>query len=373
MPGFSSIDDFVSEVSSNGKFWRQEFAKQTGAAVQAVGCAYDLNCYPGNPTAFIYGGITKTFVAMDSTPVLITTGTATAASSSVTGITNNPAIRVGMLWTGSAGTVTFPANVYIIALTVAGTTTVTLSAVTGGSSTGTPNVVASFPTIWHGGNVSSDLKSLVNVGAGYYAAAFGANFAKFIDIIGYYPILGADVTSTVQRVLDNTITPSRYTTASGIRAFFVVPIQPTAGGPNLTEFTYVNQAGTAGRLCPVAVSFNATATAIIGQIPTANTGSLKFIEIPLAAGDTGIRSVTSFTLSGGTAYTGAGALALVLCRPLTTLPITLNGVYAERNLMMQTPSLPQIVDGACIDILNFASAATTANTTILGHIEAAWG
>jgi hypothetical protein len=373
MPGFSSLDDFTSEVTQNGKFWRQEWAKQTGGAVQAVGCAYDLNCYPGNPTAFLYGGTTKTFVACDSTPVAITTGTATAASADITGITNNAAIRVGMLVTGSAGTVTIPAGAYILSMTVAGTTTITLSAVTGGSSTGTPNVIASFPTIWHGGNVSSDLKSLINVGAGYYAAAFGANFLKFIDVLGYYPIKSTDVTDTNKRTLDNSITLPRYTTGEGVRAYFVVPIAPTAGGPNMTEFTYVNQAGTAGRLCPVAVSFNAAATSIGGQIPTANTGALKFIEIPLAAGDSGIRSVTSFTFSGGTAYTGSGALALVLCRPLTTLPITLNGVYAERNLMMQTPSLPQIVDGACIDLLNFSSAATTANTTIMGHAECAWG
>jgi hypothetical protein len=373
MPGFSSLDDFVSEVSSNGKFWRQEFAKQTGGAVQAVGCAYDLNCYPGNPSAFLYTGVSKAFVACDSTPVAITTGITTAASATVSGITNNPALRVGMQVAGSAGTVTLPANASIIAMTVAATTTITLSAVTGGSSTGTPNWTASFPTIWHGGNVSSDKKSLVNVGAGYYAAAFGANFVKVIDVVGYYPLSGADVTGVTKRTFDNTITLPRYTTGSGIRAYFACPVQPTAGGPNLTEFTYVNQAGISGMLCPVQVSFNATATAIIGQIPTANTGSLKFIEIPLAAGDSGIRQVTSCTFSGGTAYTGTGTMALVLCKPLTTLPITLNGVYAERNLMMQTPSLPQVVDGACLDLLNFASAATTANTTILGHVETAWG
>lgn len=371
--GWSSIDDYVSEVTVQGKFWRQEWAKQTGANVQAVGCAYDLNCYPGNPTAFLYGGITKTFVGCDSTPVQITTGTATASSTSVTGITNNSAIRVGMLWQGTAGTVTFAAGTYIAAIAVAGTTTVTLSTAAGGSSTGTPVVTASFPTIWHGGNVSTDTKSLVNVGAGYYAAAFGPNFVKFVDVLGYYPILSTDVTSTSQRVLDNTITLPRYTTGAGVRAYFVAPIQPTAGGPNLTEFTYVNQAGATGRLCPVQVSFNATAAAVVGQLPTANTGSLKFIEIPLAAGDSGIRSVTSFTLSGGTAYTGSGALALVLCKPLTTLPITVNGVYHERNLMMQCPSLPQVVDGACITMLNFASAATTANTTIMGHAEFGWG
>ena len=38
--------------------------------------------------------------------------------------------------------------------------------------------------------------------------------------------------------------------------------------------------------------------------------------LPLASGDTGIARVDSFTLSGGTAYTGSGVLALYVMRPL---------------------------------------------------------
>jgi hypothetical protein len=368
MPGFSSIDDFVTEVTTNGKFWRQEFVKSTGGTVQAVGRWYDFWVMAGNPPAALYSGTTKTFVACDSTPVRITSGTATAASAVIT-TSNTSGLAIGMLVSGSAGTVTIPANVYITAIST--NTSFTISSVTGGSSTGTPDVTCAFPTIWHGGNVSADLKSLVNFGAYYYAAAFGPNILSLVDVLGYYPINTTDLNSTTQRVLNNTITLPRYTTGAGVRAYFVTTVAPTAGGPNLTEFTYTNQAGVTGRTCPVAPSFGATP--IVGHLPTSDTGALKFQFLPLAAGDSGIRSVQSFTCSGGTAYTGSGAAALVLCKPITSLPITVNGVASERNLMMQCPSLPQIVDGACLNLLNFASAATTANTNVYGYLEAAWG
>ena len=370
MAGWTSLDDYVSETTVAAKAWRQEWALQTGAAVQAVSCAYDLNCYTGNPPTFLYTGVAKTFVAMDSTPVNITTGTCNGTTS-VTGVTNDANIKIGMLLNGSTAAGPLTAGISILNIAVAGTTTLTLSA--NAPASGTLTAQAVFPTIWHGGNQAADVKSLVSYGAGYYAAAFGPNFLKLYDILGYYPIPTADLNSTSQRTLTNTITLPRYTTGAGVRAFFVITVAPTGGGPNLTEFTYVNQAGTGGRTCPVQVSFNAAATSIIGQIPTMNTGANKFIELPLAAGDTGIRSVTTYTTSGGTPYATSGAGALVLAKPLVTLPITVNGVYAERNCLIQSPPLTPIVDGACLTFINYASAATTANTTILGHCEFGWG
>ena len=46
--GFSSLDDFISEVTVNNKFNRTDFYKTTGVAATAGRC-YDLSLAAGNP------------------------------------------------------------------------------------------------------------------------------------------------------------------------------------------------------------------------------------------------------------------------------------------------------------------------------------
>lgn len=70
--------------------------------------------------------------------------------------------------------------------------------------------------------------------------------------------------------------------------------------------------------------------------------------------------------------TSGSTLALVLCRPLTTL-ITVLGVQSERNFLNQLPSMPQIYDGANLNFLLFTGAAYAPGGTISGYIECAFG
>ena len=46
--GFSSLDDFISEVTVNKKFNRTDFYKTTGVSATAGRC-YDLSLATGNP------------------------------------------------------------------------------------------------------------------------------------------------------------------------------------------------------------------------------------------------------------------------------------------------------------------------------------
>jgi hypothetical protein len=64
--------------------------------------------------------------------------------------------------------------------------------------------------------------------------------------------------------------------------------------------------------------------------------------------------------------------ALVLARPLLTLPITTAGVAAERDLVNQLPSLPRVFDGACLTWLFFAGAAVAASSNFYGSAEFGW-
>jgi hypothetical protein len=95
--------------------------------------------------------------------------------------------------------------------------------------------------------------------------------------------------------------------------------------------------------------------------------------LPLQGGDTGIKSIESFTWSGGTAYTGSGVIALVIARPLLDIHIPATGVFSERDLVNQLPSLPQVQDGACLAWMLFGTGATTTASPVMGAIDFVWG
>jgi hypothetical protein len=290
MAGFASMDDFISEVTTNGKFWRQEFNKLTGVAFTAGRC-YDLSLSTGNPIQQLYAGTNLTF-----TPTSDTDGKG----------------------------------------------------------------------IWHGGNVSPDTKHLVNIGLMSTVATAVPAVVEIVDVLGYYPITTNTVTTA--QTLTNTLPLPRYADGAGVRAYIVATTTMGAGTPNIT-MTYTNQAGVSGQTMPVTVS--AVTTAVQGHIVHSDPSAGKYFPfLPLASGDTGIKSVQSIQLS---ATMTSGSMALVLCKPLTSLPLTTAGVMAERNLMTQLPSLPRIYDGANLNMLFFTASATVTGTPFVGYIETANG
>ena len=230
------------------------------------------------------------------------------------------------------------------------------------------------PGIPHGGNVSTDTKHIVNASAFTAAATTAPCVLMLVDRLGFYPI--TTVTTTGNQALDNTVVfpTGRHTSGAGLRAYVVASsgAATTAMGaatPNI-QITYTNQAGTAGKTTPTVLPAGTTA-APKGNIVYSGTGAGKYGPfLPLAAGDSGIQSVQQFNLSAS--YV-SGALNLVICRPLLTLPITTLGVAAERDLLNQVPSLPRVYDGANLSWLMYAGAATPVNSALYGHLDFAWG
>lgn len=52
MPGFSSVDDLINEMTVNGKLWRADWNKNTfGTSAQSIGAWYSLFRGGGNPAA----------------------------------------------------------------------------------------------------------------------------------------------------------------------------------------------------------------------------------------------------------------------------------------------------------------------------------
>jgi len=216
----------------------------------------------------------------------------------------------------------------------------------------------------HGGNVSPDTKHILNVSAVTAVATGVPAQLMLVDLQGYWP--GISNNSGTAQTL--TGTPSlRYTNGAGCRLFWVQTAAAGATAQNIA-LSYSNTVPTSGRALPVTVAM--TASAIAGHISHSGTAANNYGPfLPLASGDTGVSNVASVTMSA--ANTGTGALCLA--RPLLTLPITTASVAGERDLLNQIPSLPRVMDGACLTWLYFAGAATAASTNFYGSLEMAWG
>lgn len=294
--GFSSLDDFVSETTVNGKFNRTDWNKITGAAAYTAGRWYDLSGLAGFPVANTYSG--------------------TALNAQI------------------------------------------------------PTESSGFG-IYHGGNVSTDTKHLINVSALATAATGVPAVLMLVDLCLYYP--GINMNVATRQTLVNGSTLTRYTSGAGLRSWTVTTATTGATAHNLdsgagTGTEYVDQGGATG-LHPGTVSY--TASAIVPHIGHSGTAANNFGPfLPLASGDFGVRSYNFFKLS---AASGSGTAALCIGKPLATIPLTTVSVMSERDLMNQLPSLPQVVDGACIIPLLFAGGAVAANSNFYGALEAAWG
>jgi len=301
--GFSSQDDLINEVTTNGKF-QYDIRSKTISTAQVAAFWTNLGVFSGSEPASTYAGTSLTFVPTDDT------------------------------WADGA---------------------------------------------WqHGGDVSTDTKHFLYAGANIVAAAGAPWFLMAVDQVGYVPITGTDVTGTGSRTI--TMTPiaatsakvDRYPNGVGLRAFFSTEVAPTAGGPNMTVFTYTNTAGTTGRTCPVTVGM--AATPVIGAVPHSGGAATRYAPfIPLAAGDTGIKDLENFTWTGGTAYTGTGQMVLHLVKPLWGIPLPASGIHQVADFVNALPSLCKIPDGACVQWMLMNTGATTANAPMMAETAHAWG
>ena len=183
-----------------------------------------------------------------------------------------------------------------------------------------------------------------------------AHFIDVWDLIWYNT--GAVVTTTTAQTITMPATskPARdnYGTTNGegwIAGIYVTTATTNAGAVTNTTISYTNSDGTAGRTGTIA-SFPATAVA----------GTLVLFQ--LAAGDRGIRSIESITL--GTSYV-AGAISVVLLRPLASVPNPVANVGGIMNKLTSDPTGIKLYNGTAL-WLSYTSSATTA-TTLAGNMS----
>lgn len=163
---------------------------------------------------------------------------------------------------------------------------------------------------------------------------------------------GLSLTLTTAQTINSVAFPARDAngTANGEQVLIGLEVTTATGaGAPVFTMSYTNQAGTAGR----------SGSGILTGVATSAIGA--FYPMGLAAGDSGVRSVQTFTLSA--AWT-SGAVSLVAYRELARLELTATNVPSAIDAI--TSGLPRFHDNA-VPFLIFVPAATTASN-ISGHM-----
>jgi hypothetical protein len=165
---------------------------------------------------------------------------------------------------------------------------------------------------------------------------------------------GYTITSTSAQNSTTPTWPSRdvagSTNGDGIILGLEISAATGAGTPTVTV-SYTNQAGTGSR----------TGTNTIATVASSAAGS--FYPISLQAGDTGVRSVQSLTLS---ATWTSGTMNLVAYRPIAHLELP--GGLIPNALDALTGGMPRLYDGS-VPWLIFVPNTTTTSNIIGSYIE----
>lgn len=384
MAGWTSMDDFINEVTVNGKFWRTDWTKNHNPTTAATaGECHFLTRGAGNPPAdaLFNTGSNLTFQPVSDT-------TANAASILHGGNVSPDYKRLVNMSGGSAAVTTMPATLFLVDLL--GFYRVT--SVTTATAQSTTNTLASFSTFT--ADAGTDICTHSNINLFPYTrvrltttTTLPGGLATATD---YYVIKITDTTiqlatsyanavaGTAINITDagtgthtiNTLLP-RYTSGAGVQALFwntnATPLG--AATPNLS-LGYTNAAQTGSRATPTTLPIGKTAASNT-LILYSGTGSGKYNwAVPLQSGDTGISQID--TIQNSVSY-ASGEYSVALVKPLATLPASTVGVFVERDLMNQLPSCPRIYDGAALYWILFSGAATPTNSAFTGHLDFAWG
>jgi hypothetical protein len=140
---------------------------------------------------------------------------------------------------------------------------------------------------------------------------------------------------------------TRYTDGVGNQIW--VEIYTAIGGTARTvTANYRNTAGTP--------ALNSTVATAIGGATNALNAAQRVIPLPLAQGDTGVKSVKDITLSASTGT--AGDFGVTIVHPLAA--IVLGGVAVQnmRDMVAGFPSLVEVKTDACLALAWLPNAAT---------------
>lgn len=164
---------------------------------------------------------------------------------------------------------------------------------------------------------------------------------------------GIVVTTTGAQTINSVAFPARdvagSTNGDGVYVGLEVVTATGAGASVISLSSYTNQAGTAGR----------SGTALQAYAATSAVGT--FYQFGLQAGDTGVRSIQSYT---STVSMTSGSVSLVAYRILATLELTAAGLPNAIDSL--TGGLPRLYDNSVPFLLFIPQTTTT--TAVTGSV-----
>lgn len=382
--GFTSLDDFVNQVTVNNKRALALYNKTT-SPVHTAGGHHLLCGLAGSPNAGTFPGTDLLFQSCwettgDGTVVIGPQhgGAVASATKHLTSVTALMVAAAGAPWIASL--VDLQGYYRLSTTNVTGTGSRALinsNTFTASSSSG---LLLTYTNDFNNMTkvrftTTTTLPTGLSLATDYWLVRVSSTTARVATSLAN-AIAGTVVAFTDAGTGTHTLTiQMRSADGAGVQAFFVAQTAPSTGGPNLSASSYTNSAGTASRAFQGSPTMGAAADAYATRILHSGNAAGRFgAFLPLQAADAGIRSIESFTWSGGTAYTGSGVVALCLAKPLgVDLLLPATGVSQTMDLVLQSPSLPKIDDGACLAWILFGTGATTTNSPFTSTLNFAWG
>jgi hypothetical protein len=237
-----------------------------------------------------------------------------------------------------------------------------------------PNYYASSPYvsatlngnegIFHGGAVAPATKHVKTLLAmTTITTALPMNMI-LCDYLLYYPFV--DMGTNDDQSMINSVSLPRYVDGKGVQAIAVMTNPQVTGGATF-QFDYTNQDGTSGRQSQIVTCNTATAIGSLINTATATAGASSPF-VPLASGDTGVRSIETFRMVAGS---DVGLICLVLVVPIARLMIRGNDAPTEVNYLEHTATLPVVKDGAYLNLISLPNGNLAA-TPMHGVAEFIW-
>jgi len=184
-------------------------------------------------------------------------------------------------------------------------------------------------------------------------------FGTFIGVMSLYDRLChvsglSGNTTNVQTI--NTPALTRYSGNSSSGNSIYIEVYETMSG-NSFNITYTNQNGVGSRVTTV-------------QNPRAVNqlyGRGMTIYVPLASGDTGVRSVES--IQAVSASTLQGNFGITIARPIAVSGVGVGAVVNDRDWITGLPGIPKIENNACLSMLftPFNAQPTVDNSSTLWY------
>lgn len=384
MAGFQSMDDFITQVTTNGRSFRVDWNKLYPPTTAGVSGEWAcLARGAGNPPAdTLYNtGTNLTFQPTSDT----TTGAAGVRHGGNVSPYYKSLINISG---GATGLTSAPAWLHLIDLIgfyrVTSVTTITSQAMTNTLSAFSTFTVDTGTDIATHTNINlmqytrvqltttTTLPAGLSLATDYYIIKVSDTTCKFAtsyaNAVAGTPV---DITTTGTGTHTiNTLYP-RYTNGAGVQAFMWNTNSTALGAatPNLSFPDYTNSEQTTGKATPTVLPIGKTA-APNGKILYSGAAAGKYGPMmPLAAGDSGIAQVNNVQISSS--YL-SGEFSIGMYRTITSLPLVNQGLFSERDLVNQLPSMPRIYDGANLQWLIFEGANIPTNSPFYGTLEFAW-